>query len=167
MASFVPIPKIQYAPIEPIEIESILFMTIHPKHRHTLGLPKTGPKNKCFSLSSRFLLLCRMQTHFEPFILIQCTILMQVARAFYLRFYTRACYGRAALLQTQKTVDTVYTMLTCLCFLHKEKALILKSQHHLNKYYIFSTSFAVCFCQSLTFLQLLSDSRQAMLIPYG
>lgn len=40
-------------------------MTTHPKHKHALGLPKTVPKNRNFSLFSKLLLLRRLQTHFE------------------------------------------------------------------------------------------------------
>ena len=131
-------------------------MTIRPKHTpktqvHT-RFSKNCPRSRIFSLFSNSLLLRRMQTHFELFILIQCIILIHGTRVILSVFphsrVLRKCY-------------------IAISPENYGNASILKSQHHLNKSHIFSTSFARCFCQSLNFSQLGSDSRQARLTFYG
>ena len=163
-----PTPSIKY---ESTEIKRTLSIKTPPKHRHTLGLPKTVPKNRIFSLFSRFLFLRRMQTHFELFILIQCIILIHGTRVILFAFPHSRVLQKYCIATAQKTTDIVCTMPTRLCFFNKKnekpKSPILKNQHHRNKSHIFSTSFATCFCQSLTFWQLGSDSHQARLTFYG
>ena len=51
-----------------------------PKTQAHTRFTKTVPKSRVFFLFSRCLLLRRMQTHFELFILIQCIILIQETR---------------------------------------------------------------------------------------
>ena len=108
-------------------------MTMRLKHRHTLGLPTTASRNRIFSLSSNPLSSRRMQTHFELFILIHGTRVILSGFP-----HSRVLRKRCSAI-SQKTADTVYTMLTYLCFSNKEneksKSPTLKSQYHLNKYH--------------------------------